>query len=122
NMQAFGSEGVVYLETQQGVQGAVKPDGSPYSVEEAVAIYRQLLDSPQAKATGVEVRFQNALLRFAPDAEQRLRELYAITDRHRDLYVGVNMVGREDNEKGYPLRFLPVLGELRQKNPDINLC
>ena len=121
NMQAFGSEGVVYLETQQGVQGAVKPDGSPYSVEEAVAIYRQLLDSPQAKATGVEVRFQNALLRFAPDAEQRLRELYAITDRHRDLYVGVNMVGREDDEKGYPLRFLPVLRELRHKYPDINL-
>jgi adenosine deaminase CECR1 len=121
NMQAFGLEGVVYLETQQGVQGAVKPDGSPYSVEETVAIFRQLLGSPQAKATGVEVRFQNALLRFTPDAEQRLRDLYAITDRYRDLYVGVNMVGREDNEKGYPLRFLPVLRELRHKYPDINL-
>jgi adenosine deaminase CECR1 len=121
NMQAFGSEGVVYLETQQGVQGAVKPNGTPYSVDETVAIYRQLLSSPQAKATGVEVRFQNALLRFSPDAEQRLRDLYAITDRYRDLYVGVNMVGREDNEKGYPLRFLPVLRELRHKYPDINL-
>jgi adenosine deaminase CECR1 len=121
NMQAFGLEGVVYLETQQGVQGAVKPDGSPYSIEETVAIFRQLLSSPQAKATGVEVRFQNALLRFTPDAEQRLRDLYAITDRYRDLYVGVNMVGREDNEKGYPLRFLPVMRELRHKYPDINL-
>jgi len=121
NMQAFGSEGLVYLETQQGVEGAVKPDGSPYSVEETVAIYRQFLDSPRAKATGVEVRFQNALLRFTPDAEQRLRDLYAITDRYRDLYVGVNMVGREDNEKGYPLRFLPVLRELRHRYPDINL-
>jgi adenosine deaminase CECR1 len=69
----------------------------------------------------VEVRFQNALLRFTPDAEQRLRDLYAITDRYRDLYVGVNMVGREDNEKGYPLRFLPVMRELRHKYPDINL-
>jgi adenosine deaminase CECR1 len=121
NMQAFGLEGVVYLETQQGVQGAVKPDGSTYSVEEAVAIDRQLLGSPQAKATGVEVRFQNALLRFTPDAEQRLRDLFAITDRYRDLYVGVNMAGREDNEKGYPLRFLPVLRELRHQYPDINL-
>src|ERR1700682_3063463 len=121
NMQAFGSEGVVYLETQQGVQGAVKPDGSPYSVEETVAIFRQLLGSPQAKATGVEVRFQNALLRFLPNAEDRLRELYAITDRYRDLYVGINMVGREDNGKGYPLRFLPVLRELRHRYPDINL-
>jgi adenosine deaminase CECR1 len=121
NMQAFGAEGVVYLETQQGVEGAVKADGSPYSVDEVVAIDRRFLASPEAKATGVEVRFQNALLRFLPNAEQRLRELYAITDRYRDLYVGVNMVGREDNDKGYPLRFLPVLRELRHKYPDINL-
>jgi adenosine deaminase CECR1 len=121
NMDAFGREGVVYVETQQGVQGAVKADGSAYSVDEAVAIYRECLASPRAKATGVEVRFQNTLLRFAPDAEQKLRDLYAINDRYRDLYVGVNMAGREDNGKGYPLRFLPVLRELRHKYPDINL-
>ena len=121
NMQAFGKEGLVYLETQQGAEGEVHPDGTPYSVEEVVGIYRQFLASPAAKATGVEVRFQNALLRFTPNAEQHLRVLYAITDRYRDLYVGVNMVGREDNDKGYPLRFLPVLRELRHKYPDINL-
>ncbi|MFL6549461.1 MAG: adenosine deaminase, partial [Povalibacter sp.] len=74
-----------------------------------------------AIATGVTVRFQNALLRFVPNAEDRLRELYAINDQYRDLYVGVNMVGREDDDKGYPLRFLPVLRELRHKYPDINL-
>ncbi len=121
NMQAFGREGLVYLETQQGVDGAVKPDGSPFPVAEVAALYRQTLASPQAKATGVEVRFQNALLRFTPHAEQRLRDLYALTDRYRDLYVGINMVGREDNDKGYPLRFLPVLRELRHQYPDINL-
>ena len=121
NMQAFGAEGVVYLETQQGVDNALKPDGSPHTVDETVAIYRAFLASPAARATGVEVRFQNSLLRFAPDAEQRLRDLYAIVDRYRDLYVGVNMVGREDNGKGYPLRFLPVLRELRHRYPDINL-
>ena len=121
SMDAFGREGVVYVETQQGLEGAVKPDGSPYGVEEVAALYRQCLASPRARATGVEVRFQNSLLRYLPDAEQRLRDLYAITDRYRDLYVGVNMVGREDNGKGYPLRFLPVLRELRRKYPDINL-
>jgi adenosine deaminase CECR1 len=121
NMEAFGREGVVYLETQQGLQGALKPDGSPYAVDDVAAIYRSCLASPRAKATGVEVRFQNALLRYLPDAEQRLRELYAITARYRDLYVGINMVGREDNGKGYPLRFLPVLRELRRKYPDIKL-
>ena len=121
SMDAFGREGVVYVETQQGVQGAVKADGSPYGVEDTVAIYRECLASPRAKATGVEVRFQNSLLRYRPDAERQLRDLYAITDRYRDLYVGINMVGREDNGKGYPLRFLPVLRELRHHYPDINL-
>ena len=121
NMDAFGREGVAYLETQQGLEGAVKPDGSPYRTDEVAAIFRACLATPQARATGVEVRFQNALLRFTPDAERHLRELYALTDRYRDLYVGVNMVGREDNDKGYPLRFLPVLRELRHRYPDINL-
>jgi adenosine deaminase CECR1 len=121
NMEAFGKEGLVYLETQTGLDGYRKPDGSDFSQPEVATLYRQLLASKQAKATGVEVRFQNALLRFTPVAEQRLRELYAINDQYRDLYVGINMVGREDNAKGYPLRFLPVLRELRKRYPDINL-
>jgi adenosine deaminase CECR1 len=111
----------VYLETQTGVDGFRKPDGSAFTRDEVMAIYRDRLNSRDAKATGVEVRFQNALLRFGPNAEDRLRELYAINDKYRDLYVGINMVGREDNGKGYPLRFLPVLRELRRHYPDINL-
>ncbi len=121
NMDAFGREGLVYLETQQNLGGQTRADGSAYSSEEVAAIYRDCLASPKARATGVEVRFQNALLRFTPDAESSLRELYAQTYKYRDLYVGINMVGREDNDKGYPLRFLPVLRELRHQYPDINL-
>jgi len=120
NMEAYGKEGMAYLETQQGLDG-VKPDGTPFTTDEFATILREALASPRAKATGVEVRFQNALLRFTPVAEQRLRDLYAITDRYRDLFVGVNMVGREDNDKGYPLRFLPVLRELRHRYPEIHL-
>jgi len=121
NMAAFGKEGVVYLETQNGVDGYKHPDGSPFTTDETIAIFRERLAAKDAKATGVEVRFQNALLRFVPGAEERLKQLYAINDKYRDLYVGVNMVGREDNDKGYPLRFLPTLRELRHKYPDINL-
>lgn len=121
NMEAFGKEGLVYLETQNGLEGYQKPDGSFFTQAEAATIFRERLAAKDAKATGVEVRFQNALLRFAPDAEQRLKELYTINDQYRDLYVGVNMVGREDDDKGYPLRFLPVLRELRQRYADINL-
>jgi adenosine deaminase CECR1 len=121
NMEAFGKEGVVYLETQNGVEGYRKPDGVPFDRGEVITIFRDKLASKEAKATGVEVRFQNALLRFTPGAEKRLEELYAINDQYRDLYVGINMVGREDDDKGYPLRFLPVLRELRHKYPDIKL-
>jgi adenosine deaminase CECR1 len=121
NMEAFGKEGVVYLETQQGLDGLVRPDGGDFSADEVADIFRKALKSDRAKATGVEVRFQNALLRFTPDAEVALRRLYEVNDKYRDLFVGVNMVGREDNDKGYPLRFLPVLRELRHKYPEINL-
>ncbi|MEJ0099616.1 MAG: hypothetical protein WDO12_07710 [Pseudomonadota bacterium] len=69
NMEAFGKEGLVYLETQQGVDGCVKADGSPMSNDEVADIFRAALASPRAKATGVTVRLQNALLRFTPVAE-----------------------------------------------------
>jgi adenosine deaminase CECR1 len=121
NMEAFGAEGLVYLETQQGLDGAVRPDGTPCTTDEVADIFRTAINSPRGRATGVTVRFQNTVRRFVPEAEQRLRELYAINDRYRDLYVGINMAGREDNDKGYPLRFLEVLRELRRKYPEIRL-
>ena len=121
NMQAYGAEGLAYLETQTDLEGYRNADGSVLSAEQMANTYRTCLATKEAKATGVEVRFQNSLLRFTPDAEAQLRHLYELTDRFRDLYVGVNMVGREDNGKGYPLRFLPVLRELRKHYPDINL-
>jgi adenosine deaminase CECR1 len=121
NMEAFGKEGVAYLETQTELEGFRNADGSPISIDEMADRYRSCLASPEAKASGVEVRLQNSLVRFTPNAEAQLKELYAQNDRFRDLYVGINMVGREDNGKGYPLRFLPVLRELRKHYPDIPL-
>jgi adenosine deaminase CECR1 len=121
NMEAFGKEGMVYLETQLNLDNYVRPDGTRISTDEIANILRARLAAKDAVATGVTVRFQSALLRFTPTAEARLRQLYEMNDKYRDLFVGVNMVGREDNDKGYPLRFLPVLRELRHKYPDINL-
>jgi len=120
NMEAYGAEGMVYLETQHGL-GGLKADGKPFTQDEAAKILRDTLASPRAKATGVTVRFQNTVLRFNADAEQQLRDLYAVTDKYRDLFVGVHFAGREDNDKGYPLRFLPTIRQLRHKYPEINL-
>jgi adenosine deaminase CECR1 len=121
NMEAFSKEGVVYLELQSPLHGFQQPDGTPLSLDEAAAIMRDRLAQPDARATGVTVRFQTTILRFAPNAEDQLRAAFDVAHRYRDLYVGVNMVGREDDDKGHPLRFLPVLRELRHKYPDINL-
>ncbi len=121
NMEAFGQEGLVYLELMQFVTGTLRADGTPFPADEVAALFREALASPRARATGVDVRFLDTVLRFAPNAEQLLRDSYAVVDRYRDLYVGTNLVGREDNDKGYPLRFLPVLRELRHQYPDIHL-
>jgi adenosine deaminase CECR1 len=69
----------------------------------------------------VEVRLQVAILRFAPNAEATLRRLYDFVYRHRDLFVGVNMVGREDNDKGHPARFLATLRDLRRSYHSVRL-
>jgi len=121
NMEAFGKEGLAYLETENSINGYQKPDGAEFSLDSVADMFRAYLGSPEARATGVTVRFNNSILRFAPNAEDQLRFLYSINDKYRDLFVGINMVGREDDDKGYPLRFLPVLRELRHKYADINL-
>jgi hypothetical protein len=45
------------------------------------------------------VRFQLAILRFLPNAEDQLRRVYKLVYENPDLLVAVNMVGREDNER-----------------------
>jgi hypothetical protein len=102
NMQAFADEGLMYLESMIGVLGFIDAGGADIAPDAVADIYRAALATEAALATGVTVRLQVAILRFLPDAEQHLRFLYDFAFRHRDLFVAVNMVGREDNDKGYP--------------------
>jgi adenosine deaminase CECR1 len=53
-------------------------------------------------------------------AEDHLRAAYAFVSTHPE-FVGVNMVGREDNDKGYPLRFLATFRELRHSYSGVRL-
>ena len=121
NMQAFGAEGLSYLETQVTVAGFLNPDGTPMPSDQGVDILRQRLQQPDAIATGVTVRLQISILRFHPQAEQQLRFVYQYVHDHNDLFVAVNMVGREDNDKGYPLRFLETLRDLRRQYSGVRL-
>lgn len=121
NMRAFGKEGLLYLETQLGARDMLRADGTLFQPEQVVNIYRQRLAQKDALNSGVTARLQYTLLRFTPDAEQQLEWIYRFVDQHRDIYVGINMAGREDNDKGYPLRFLPTLRKLRRTLPAIDL-
>jgi adenosine deaminase CECR1 len=120
NIEAFSDEGLIYLEPQLPTQGYTMPDGSPIPEAQVAEIFRQRLGAKDVLATGMTVRFQQSILRFAPNAEQQLREMYKLV-AESDLWVAVNMVGREDNGKGYPLRFLSTLRELRRQYHGVKL-
>ncbi len=121
NMQAFGRERVRYMEPQLVPGGYLDLEGNPVPADEVARIYAQRLNEPDAKATGVTVRFQDVVIRFLPGAEKAVEEAYAFVARHRDGWVGINMAGREDNEKGYPLRFLETYRKMRRTYSGIGL-
>jgi adenosine deaminase CECR1 len=121
NLKAFGAEHLHYLETQFSVGGLQDNAGRVIPEEEAVAFVKRRLAQPDAVATGVTVRFQWTVLRFAPDAEARLEHAYAFVDAHRDLWVGLNLAGIEENGYGYPLRFLDSFRRLRSRYPTLAL-
>lgn len=120
-MKAFGAEGLRYLETQQGGFGFADNDGQPIPAAQAAQAMRDRLAQPDALATGVTVRLQSTVLRFAPNAEQNLERIYKFVDANRDLWVGINMAGIEENGKGYPARFLEKYRELRRTHPTLAL-
>jgi adenosine deaminase CECR1 len=120
-MKAYGAEGVRYLEVQQNVMGFQDNDGNPIAPSAAADFLRARLAQPDALATGVTVRFQMTALRFLPNAEKQLADIYQFVAANRDLWVGINMAGIEENGKGYPLRFLEKYRELRRRYPTLPL-
>ncbi len=121
NMKAFAAEGVRYLELQAPAFGMSDPDGRVLPGDEMAARYEARLAQPDAQATGVTVRFLGNVLRFAPTAEAEVRRMYAFLAAHPARWVGINMGGREDNDKGFPLRFLNVYREMRRQHPGIGI-
>jgi adenosine deaminase CECR1 len=120
-IKAYGAEGMRYLETQQGAMGFAHNDGRPIPATEVAAYFRARLARPDAVASGVTVRFQSTVLRFLPGAELQLEQLYKFVDANRDLWVGINMAGIEENNKGHPARFLAKYRELRRTHPTLAL-
>ena len=122
NLKLYGAQGLRYLETQTGNGRSMQDqDGKPVEAATYLQLLRTTLASPEAKATGVTVRFLQSLNRFSPEAEDNLERAYAFVDQNRDLWVGVNIVGREDNGKGSPARLLETFRKLRRTYSGIQL-
>jgi adenosine deaminase CECR1 len=121
NLKRYAAQGLRYLETQGGVVSYQDQEGAPVDSERVAQLFRDRLSQPDVKATGMTARFLITIIRFAPNAEENLKKAYDFVDRHRDLWVGINMAGREDNDKGYALRFLDTYREMRRKYSGIQL-
>jgi len=121
-MKRYGAEGVRYLEPQMVPAGMTDPKGAMVDPDDFYLLLKTRLEQPDAKSTGVSVRWQVVVIRFKPDAEKKVEAAYDFVSRHRDLWVGINMAGREDNGKGYPRRFLEVYRKMRLKHSGIGLA
>ena len=121
NLKAFGAEGLRYLEMQFGVERLRDNAGNPIADADGIAMVERRLAQPDVAASGMAVRFQIVVLRFAPNAEAALEEAYAFVDAHRDRWVGINMAGLEERGQGYPRRFLDTHRMLRRRYPTLPL-
>ncbi len=121
NMKRFGAEGLLYFEPQVSVFSRNDKNGNPLSPHQVYKIYKERINRPDALATGVTVRFQLTVLRFAPDALERVGRTFEFIDSHRDLWRGINMAGREDNERGHPQRFTEAYDQALRKYPGIGI-
>jgi adenosine deaminase CECR1 len=120
NLRDFSREGLIYLEPQVNAFGYMATDGSEISPDEVAKQINARLAQKDAQSLGITWRFQQAILRFIPSAEQSLEESWAFISRN-EPWVALNMVGREDDDKGHPLRFLETLRKLRQQDGSVKL-
>lgn len=72
NIKAFGAEHLSYLETQFDVDRVTDNAGNLIPLEDAVAYVKKRLAQPDVVASGVTVRFQDAVLRFLPGTEAEI--------------------------------------------------
>ncbi len=69
----------------------------------------------------LKIRYQGIFIRFAADAPQRLQAVADFVSANPDYWVGMNMAGREDNDKGNAPRFLEPFREMRRRHGNLAL-
>ena len=121
-LKRYGREGILYVESQTGMNPTVDHQGRPLTREQVGAKLRAMLERPDVKAAGVTVRFQVTAIRFAPNAEEQIERAHEFVHQNRDLWVGVNIAGREDNDKGNTARLLATFRKMRRQYSGIHLA
>lgn len=121
HLKERAAEGLRYLETQFVPVNGQDGEGRPIPLERGVGMTRALLAREDIRRLNLAVRFQFILIRFNPEAERSMEAGYEFVSRNRDLWVGVNFAGREDNDKGHAGRFLETVRKLRRTYPDVHL-
>lgn len=121
NMRRFSAEGLRYMEVFVVGPRFIDIYGQPIAVERGVQILRDRLLSPDALATGMTVRFLATIVRHHPDAESQIEKAYELVAKHRDLFVGINVAGREEDGRGHALRFVDVFRRMRTHYSNIPL-
>ncbi len=121
NMKRFGAEGLHYFEPQINVFRYHDKEGNPITPHEVYEIYKERINRPDALATGVTVRCQLTILRFLPNSPDHVAGAFDFIDKHRDLWRGINLAGREDNEKGHPRRFTEAFDNALRQYPGIGI-
>jgi adenosine deaminase CECR1 len=119
DMQHYQAEKLRYVETQSVGLRWNQPDGTPLGPQQAVRLLRERLQQADAKATGVTIRFLATVVRFEPNAEEQLAQAYAIVAENRDLWVGINLTGKEEVPAGHGLRFLEAFRRMRRQYSNI---
>jgi len=120
-LERYSREGLSYLETQAHPLNFQDAAGKPIPQQTGADVFRQTLAKPEVKRLGMEVRFLTTGIRYTPTAEQSIERMYDFIDHNRDLWVGINLAGREDNGKGYALRFLDTFRKMRRQYAGIHL-
>ncbi|MBV8828562.1 MAG: hypothetical protein JO108_04985 [Acidobacteriaceae bacterium] len=108
------SEHILYLELQFDPTSLLDP-GNPVSVDDFVTTLKRRLQHGPATQTGVTVRFQMAAYRSATDARKEVENAFQFVDHHRDLWVGVNLLGEEGRDGGELSRFSSALKDMQSR-------
>ena len=111
-MQDAASEHVTYLELQFDPTSLRDAARLPVPPDLFIERLKKRLLRSDAARTHVTVRFQLAAYRYAADPEKEIRNAFEFVHRHRDLWVGVNLLGEEGLPGGDLSRFAPVLRKM----------